>query len=261
MVWVAGHFGEWIQGRVGGTVALVTMACREKGAAASWQDARHLAIDDTTGLVGAARARVFLSALGLPERGVIRVVPDLPAGAGAGMSTAALVALARAAGAGEDGIAAACLAVEGAVDPIMLAAPEAVLWAPRKAVTLAPLPKAPRAEILGGLWGPPVPTDPRDMAFPEVDDLIAAWGSGPDLPEAARLASLSAARTTAFRGPRADPTSAFVDTLGALGWARAHTGSARGLVFRPGEVPAGAEHALIAAGYRHVFRFLTGGRS
>jgi len=261
MVWVAGHFGEWIQGCRGDSVVLVTLTCPEKGVTASWQDADDLALDDPAGLLNRARAGAFLAALRRPERGLIRIAPDLPAGIGAGMSTAALVALARAAGAEEDQIAGACLAIEGAVDPIMLPAPDATLWASRKGVALAPLPGPPRADILGALWGPPLRTDPLDTAFPVVDDLISAWAAGPDLPEAARLASLSAERTTDLRGPADDRTARLVRRLGALGWARAHTGSARALIFRPGAIPRGAEAALRDAGFAHVFRFSTGQRS
>lgn len=260
MVWVAGHFGEWIQGCLGDSVVLVTLSCPPKGAAASWQHAPHLALDDPAGVLGPARAAAFLAALGRPASGLIRVAPDLPAGVGAGMSTTALVALARAAGAPEGRIAQACLAIEGAVDPVMMSAPDAVLWAPRKAVTMAPVPGPPCADILGGLWGPPLRTDPRDTAFPTCDDLAAAWAEGPDLPEAARLASLSACRTTTLRGPAGDPTAGLVARLGALGWARAHTGSARALIFRPDAIPPAAETILRDAGYAHVFRFATGHR-
>ena len=260
MVFVSGHFGEWIQGLVGGTLGLVTLGCRPLGVRATWQDAPGLSLDDPAGLIGAARAKGRLEALGVAPRGQITLAPDLPPGGGAGMSTAALVALARAAGAKEATIAAACLEVEGAVDPLMLDRPDSVLWAPRRATALADLPPPPRADILGGFWGEPHRTDPGDHAFPPVDDLIADWSQGPDLPEAARLASLSASRTTAMRGPCDDPTEKLAQSLGALGWARAHTGSARALIFAPGTLTETAGDAMRAAGYDHVLNFETGGR-
>jgi hypothetical protein len=232
-----------------------------RGVAVTWEDAPDLALADPAGLIGQRRAAAFLRALGRPARGRIAVTPDLPPGGGAGMSTAALVALARAAAAPEDRIAAACLAVEGAVDPLMRDAPDAVLWASRSARVLAEMPPPPRAELVGGFHGPPERTDPADRRFPPVDDLIAAWAQGPDLPEAARIASLSAARCTALRGPADDPTPALAARLGALGWARAHTGPARVLIFPPGRAPAGAEEALEAAGFTHVLRFASGGRA
>ena len=263
MVFVAGHFGEWLQGCVGrpGAVALVTLACPVRGVTAAWSDAPDLAVEDASGLIGSVRAGQLLARLDLPARGRLRVVPDLPPGGGAGMSTAALVALARAAGAPESRIAAACLAVEGATDPLMLEAPDTVLWASRAGRSVATLPPPPAAEILGGFFGPPARTDPADTRFPRVDDLIADWAGAPDLREAARLASLSAARTTALCGPGDDPTAALAARLGALGWARAHTGPARALIYPPGGVPAGGEAALTAAGFSHVLRFTTGGRA
>ncbi|MDG3039749.1 propanediol utilization protein [Roseicyclus marinus] len=261
MVFVAGHFGEWIQGLVGGSLALVTLDCRDRGVRATWQDAPQLALDDPAGLIGTPRAKALLEAVGVAPRGKITIAPDLPPGGGAGMSTAALVALARAAGGDEARCAAACLSVEGAVDPLMLDTPDSVLWAPRSATALAPLPPPPRATILGGFWGAPYRTDPGDHDFPPVDDLIAEWSQGPHLSEAARLASLSASRTTARRGPGDDPTEGLAQRLGALGWARAHTGSARALIFAPGTLPETAGAAMRAAGYDHVMHFETGGRT
>lgn len=264
MVWVAGHFGEWVQGHVGGDVgghvALVTLCCPTHGVRAGWRAAPDLALYDPQALLGHDRARAILMALGLAPRGAITIMPDLPPGGGAGMSTAGLVALARAAGAAEQAIAPACLAVEGAVDPLMLALPDSVLWAPRAARAVMDLPRPPAAEIVGGFWGDPVVTDPADTVFPAVDDLVAEWARGPDLAAAARLASLSAARTTALRGPLGDPTPDLAARLGALGWARAHTGSARALIFAPGQAPRRAEPVLAAAGYGGVIRFATGAR-
>jgi hypothetical protein len=262
MVWVAGHFGEWVQGIGGpsGEVALVTLACPIKGADVTWQDAPDLRVEDASGLLDAGRAATMLAALGVVLRGRISVAPDLSPGGGAGMSTAALVALARAVGASEDRIAQACLAAEGAVDPLMLDRPDAVVWAPRAAKVLTALPPPPAATIIGGFWGPPERTDANDMRFPPVGDLIAQWTLGPDLPAAAAIATASAERTTALRGPSGDPTAALATRLGALGWARSHTGPARALVFSPDDVPTGAEAALTQAGFTDVFSFKTGGR-
>ncbi len=260
MIWVAGHFGEWLQGCLGGEVVLVTLACPVRGASVGLRDAPGLVLDDPAGVFGAARAGALLAALGLPVAGQITAQTDMPPGAGAGMSTAALVALARAAGAEYHAIARACLQVEGAVDPLMLPAPDACLWAPRMARSRRPLPPPPEAAILGGLWGGPVITDPADQRFPEIADLIETWARAPDLPAAAALASQSAARTTALRGPDADPTAALAARFGALGWARAHTGAARALIFPPGAVPPDAEAEMQRAGYSHVLQFRTGGR-
>lgn len=261
MTFVAGHFGEWLQGRLGpgGDVALVTLACPDFGVHASRLPAPELALHDPAGLVGLARAGCFLTDLGLDASHAIRLRADLPVGGGAGMSTAALVAMARACGAPEARIAPACLRLEGASDPLMLASPDQVLWAPRRAVSLHPLPPPPRAQIIGGFWGPPQRTDPLDLNFPDITDLIDAWTKAPDLPRAAQLATQSAVRTTALRGPAKDPTATLAARLGALGWARAHTGPARALIFAPDTAPPDTEQALAKAGLAHIVQFTTGG--
>jgi hypothetical protein len=258
---VAGHFGEWLQGRLGpgGPVALVTLACPVRGARASVAPDAELVVAGGAGLLTPERCARFLAALGLPAAGRVRLRADLPPGGGAGMSTAALVALARAAGGAEAGIAQACRAVEGATDPLMLDAPDAVLWAPRRAQALRDLPPPPAAEIVGGFLGPPERTDPADTRFPDISDLVERWAAGGSLADRARLAAASAARTTALRGPAGDPTPALAARLGAGGHARAHTGPARALIFPPGAVPEGAEATLRAAGFAHVLRFRTGG--
>ncbi len=262
MAHVAGHFGEWLQGLAGadGVVVLVTLACPERGVRALWQDAPELNLVQNAALLDVARARSFLAALGLPARGAITLQAELPPGGGAGMSTAALVALARAADADEGRIARACLAVEGASDPLMLPAPDQALWSSRQARVLAAMPPPPEAEILGGFLGPMERTNASDTRFPAVDDLVAEWASGPELAQAACIASRSAARTTALRGPARDPTPTLARRLGALGWARAHTGPARALIFPPGSVPHGAARVLEEAGFAGVFRFRTGVR-
>ena len=260
-VFVAGHFGEWLQGRLGrdGPVALVTLACPVRGVRAAVARDPALVVEGGAGLLTPERCARLLAALDLPAQGRVLLRADLPPGGGAGMSTAALVAVARAAGAAEQGIAQACHAVEGATDPLMRDAPDAVLWAPREAAPLRALARPPAAEVVGGLYGPPQWTDPADADFPDISDLVARWAAGGTLARLARLATASAERTTVLRGPADDPTPALAARLGALGHARAHTGPARALIFPPGAVPPGAEAALAAAGFAHVLRFRTGG--
>lgn len=253
MIRVAGHFGEWLQGRLGpdGPVALVTLPCPALAVTVAGRDPL---------LPAATRAR-FAAALGapVPERGL---TAGMPLGGGAGASTAALLALARAAGAGNDpdALARACLAAEGATDPLMYPAPAALLWAPREARILARLPPPPAAEIVGGFAGPPTPTDPADTDFPAIADLVALWRAAKgDLATCAGLAAESARRCAAHRGPADDPMPALAAELGALGHVRAHTGSARGLVFAPGAAPPGAEARLARAGLTGILRFAAGG--
>lgn len=259
---VTGHFGEWLQGRLGpsGPVALITLACPALHVTAErLADGEFGLCQQAPPILPEARARKFLSDLGLPWRGHYRLHANMPAGGGAGSSTAALLALARAAGHDGRGLAPACIAAEGASDPLMLEAPDAVLWAPREGKVLATLAPPPVFEIVGGFLGPAERTDPEDQHFPDITDLVAAWNSAAgDRRELAWIASRSSARTTALRGPEGDPMPALAGRLGALGHVRAHTGSARGLIFAPGAVPKSAEAALANAGLRNVLRFQTG---
>lgn len=257
---VHGHFGEWVQGRLGpnGPVALVTVACPAMWVSAERSGEGALSLEQTPQLLAPEGARDFLVRIG-GRAGHYRLCATMPPGGGAGASTAALVALARAAQGDPDKLVAACLAVEGASDPLMLPHPDRVVWASRAGQVLAALAPLPRAEIIGGFWGPPVATDPTDMAFPDVADLVARLSQAPDLPELARIATLSAQRCTALRGPSDDPTESVAHRLGALGVLRAHTGSARGLIFAPGQVPAVADRVLQQAGFQQVIRFCTGG--
>lgn len=267
---VAGHFGEWLQGRAGpaGPVALITLACPTKGG--------HVTVSGNGPfqLSGAAAAdahaaRLCLEALGLRAQGQVRLSHDLPPGGGAGMSTATLIALARAAARAQgqppptaQALARGCLAAEGALDPLMLARPDAVLWASRQGRVIRPVPPPPHCEIIGGFFGPPLRTDPADLDFARIDDLLSGWDQAGGLADYAAIASESARRCTAQRGPAQDPTSALARDLGALGHARAHTGSARALIFAPGTAPpptAEIQAALARAGLTGILRFHSGG--
>ncbi|KEP68151.1 biphenyl 2,3-dioxygenase [Thioclava dalianensis] len=269
---VAGHFGEWMQGRIGpeGEIALITLPCPALQVHASRRPAAQLQLHSAQRLLVPARLRAFLQSLNrqplsLPApRHAFTLRATMPPGGGAGASTAALVAIARLVRPDLDPaeIALACIATEGASDPLMWPRPDRMLWASRKGHSLARLPAPPRCEILGGFLPPTQRTDPRDLNFADISDLIAPWrqaAEARDLPEIARLASLSAKRNLAQRGPRPDPLPQLARELGALGHLAAHTGSARGLIFAPGCVPARAASALRAAGFRQILQFRAGG--
>jgi uncharacterized protein involved in propanediol utilization len=250
---VAGHFGEWIQGRLGldGSIALITVAC----------PALTVRVDpEGQALFSADQVRRFLDHLGLPVPDLTTVKCDMPIGGGAGASTACLVALARAAGfcGSAQELAGACLHIEGASDPLMFAAPDQLLWASRQGRVVRHLPAPPRAEIVGGFWGAPQRTDHKDSLFPDVSDLAEAWETAQDLSVAAALASQSAQRCDVLRQARS-PLTKLIPQTGALGELRAHTGSARGLIFAPGTVPDGVERHLKQLGLTDVLRFQTGG--
>lgn len=260
---VLGHFGELVQGRIGpgGPLALITLPCPSLAATLCRAPGTFRLHQTGARVLAGAEAARLLRALGRPVGGAHVLRLTMPAGGGAGASTAARVALARAAGETDPArIAAACLASEGASDPLMFPDPERLLWAPREGRVLGRLPPLPRLEAVGGFFGPPRRTDPRDLAFPDVSDLLAEWPTAcASAAGVARLAGLSAARTLALRGPQGDPTPALAARWGAPGWSIAHTGSARALLYAPGTVPAGLEGALRAEGFSRITRFRVGG--
>lgn len=254
------HFGEWLQGRLGsdGPLALVTL--RPAGVAlTAW---RHPARGLYSHAIGhgalpvAVLARFGRALGGLQTRTFLRL--PYPPGMGTGMSTAGLLAVAGTGFAPQD-LARACIAAEGASDPLMYPAPARLLWAPRVGRVLAALPDQPRTHLLAGFWGPPRPTRAGDQDYDDIADLVAAWQRGGDLAQRAALASESARRCLARRGPSGDPTEALARDLGALGFAISHSGAARALIFAPGQVPPQGIATLREAGLRGVHRLATSG--
>lgn len=265
---VTGHFGEFLQGRLGpeGPVVLVTLPCP-----AVWVEARVAAAPGLAihgggqHLLAPDHARRFLHALRLPARGRAVLHATMPVGGGAGASTAALVALARAMGhrGTAASLAAAAIATEGASDPLMFPAPERLLWASREGRLARTLPPLPAFDVLGGFAGPPQRTRAADSRFPDISDLIAPWKTAAragDRASLARLAATSADRTLALRGGVILPFTELAAATGALGHAIAHTGSARALLFAPGTMPRHAAALMREAGCRRVIGFRTGGR-
>ena len=264
---VAGHFGELLQGRIGrdGPVALVTLPCSALGVTGQRFARSGLGIHGGgQRLLTPMRARALLALLGLRANGRVVLRAEMPAGGGAGVSTASLVALARLAGwqGPPDLLARACVAVEGASDPLMFQRPETLLWASRIGETLHHLPTLPLFEVIGGFYGPPKRTNPADSDFPDISDLVPLWTAAAlahDLPALAALVSTSARRTLDRRGAGSDPIWSLAADLGALGSVIAHTGAARGLIFAPGAVPSEARARLQQAGLRGVVQFHAGG--
>lgn len=260
---VAGHLGELLQGRLGpdGPLALVTLPCPSLAAEVHWHAGRLALHQPGARLLTLPVLRRLCAAAGVSPHGRFRLTADMPPGGGAGASTAARVAVLRAAGViDEDRIARACLDSEGASDPLMFTDPGRMLWASRMGRVLDRLPPLPRMDIVGGFLGPACRTDPADLRFPDISDLVADW-RGANLARLAVLASESAARCLALRGPAHDPTPALAARLGALGWAIGHTGPARALIFPPGQAPLPAEGMLRAAGFSLITRFGIGGPS
>lgn len=253
---VHGHFGELLQGRLGagGPLALVSLPCP-----ALWVEPGD---PGDSALIGPRRVQALCAALGLPPPANLpRLHATMPPGGGAGSSTAALVAVARLLGfdGPAEGLARACVAAEGASDPLMFPRAERLLFAPRLGQVLRPLPALPRFVVAGGFLGPGQRTRAEDEDFPDIADLVARWDQGLNLRQMAGLASESARRTLALRGPSGDPTADLARDLGAEGWLIAHTGSARGLILDPDTATDGVLAALIEAGFTDVLTFAGGG--
>ncbi|MDJ0639050.1 MAG: propanediol utilization protein [Paracoccaceae bacterium] len=258
---ISGHFGEWLQGRLGadGLVVLVSLTCPALGATARVVPGPAV----ITGNVDGSVADRFFAALGARPSVGMHVDTDAEPGAGAGMSTAALLALAGAAGMVGD-VAQAALVAEGAVDPLHLADFDHVLWASREVRVVERFGGLPEFAVVGGFWGAPERTDPGDDAFPDVSDIVPMWRAAvarEDRTALAGLATEATRRTTALRGPKDDPTEEIAREVGALGIVRAHTGSARGLLFAPGQIAPGTAERLSEAGYADVLTFHTGRKS
>lgn len=257
---VEGHFGEWLQGRLGagGPVVLVTLQPGGIELRARYlpdRDGELVLGDDAP--VSAARAGLLLDGLGLRLGG--RVTFDLPfaPGLGTGMSTAALIALARLAGfAGPpEQVARACIMAEGASDPLMYPRADRLLWASREGRVVERLSPPPPVHLVGGVFGPAVTTDAGDADYDDIGDLIAAWSRRDDAAWRAAIASESAARCIARRGPAGDPTADLARDLRALGWVASHSGPARALVFAPDAAPRHGIAALAEAGLEQARDF------
>ncbi|MBU2981665.1 propanediol utilization protein [Lentibacter algarum] len=266
---VAGHFGEWLQGRLGpdGPVALVTLLC----------PALHVRTSDTARRAVRRPARrpvftpeqlaPFWETLEIPAVPLPNLTYDMPLGAGAGASTATLIAYAKHAGfSGEaEQLVKGCLAVEGASDPLMLPDADSLLWASREGLIVAKYKRPPACTVLGGFWGAPEQTDATDQDFPDISELAEDWANFSDLASLGAIASQSSERCTALRRspetpscPTSDPLPDLAKSLGALGHIRAHTGSARGLIFPVGAAPKHGLEALGEAGLTATLAFQTG---
>ena len=267
---VSGHWGEFLQGRLGenGPVALVTLPMPGPVVRVTCQPGPAFGVHFAGGARTVSQAQIaglIRDLTGGAAFGRWIVQSLMPPGSGSGTSTATLLGVARMLSRlAPDPLARHILAAEGASDPLMYPAPERLLWAPRQGRVLRRLPRVPRLEAVAGLQGPATRTDPQDLGFADISDLIPLWCSAcenRDLPALGRLAHLSAERNIALRGgPPLAPLLEIGQKHGALGVAIAHTGSARALLFAPGAGDqTGAELAIRQAGLKSVRRFALGG--
>lgn len=266
----AGHLGEFLQGLLGpgGPVALVTLPApvlRVAARLAPGPFGLHCA--GPRALDRGRAAALCRAVTGWAPFGRLVLRAGMPAGGGAGSSTAALLAAAGvwalACGRtlpGPERLARLCREIEGATDPLMHPEPARLLWASRLGRVLAVLPPPPALEAVGGFLGAGRRTDPADADFADVSDLAAAWvpaAARGDAEALGRIATESARRNRIRRGgPDLAPLLAAAARHGAVGVVAAHTGAARGLLFAPGRgEPARAAETLRGLGLTGVRRF------
>ena len=261
---VAGHFGELMQGRLGpnGPVTLVTLPCPTHLATVRWHPHGSFHVHSPQRLLNRRTFASVFQALGQIPRGRVIANCTMPAGGGAGASTATILALINVLAGKEltpDEVAQVCVAIEGACDPLMHETPDQYLWASRHGVRLGELPPVPSFDFIGGFDGDGIRTDAMDTNFADIADLIPKWiaacGAN-DLRAAGDVAQASADRNAALRGgPSIGALKHLAQQMHAVAVVVAHTGSARGLMFPPGAIPRSAPAALRSIGLRQICQF------
>ncbi|MEL6577109.1 MAG: propanediol utilization protein, partial [Pseudomonadota bacterium] len=206
---LTGHFGEFLQGRLGaeGPVALVTLPCPVARAEVAFTPRAHAPLVASGPLAPLLRCAAT-AARGQGMRvlgGVLHLRHNVPPGGGAGLSTMAALGTIRALRGPSDAApeAALCLAFEGATDPLMHAEPGRLLWASRQARIVETLPPPPRFTVAAGFLGPPLRTDPASTDFADIADLVDRWrraAQAGDAPAAAAIATASAERNGRLTG-------------------------------------------------------------
>ena len=262
---ITGHIGELLQGRLGldGPVALITLPCPELALEVSQHPGPLELVQPQKAVISVTDMRRLLTLLDSPPQGRFTFRAKMPVGAGAGASTAAILAVIKLVRPDLPRSEAEriCLAVEGASDPLLAQRPERVLWASRQARVLDQMPPLPRMRVIGGFFGQAQPTDPGDEHFPDISDLVTAWPEAcQSAADCARLASISASRTRALRREGAGDLAALAEASGALGFSIAHTGSAQCLLFDTERDRAPVASKLSQMGWRYVQDFVIGGR-
>lgn len=270
-VTVNGHMGELLQGRIGqnGPVALVTLPIPRPVVRVSLVSNGGFAVHFANGartVSGQQMAGLIRRLTGAAPLGQWVVQSLIPPGSGSGTSTATLLGVSEILGAATRNpakLAEMLVAIEGASDPLMFPAPERILWASRLGKSLAILPILPRTHVVAGLAGTGTRTDPKDEKFADISDLIAPWASACEAKnraEIGRLTTISAERNITLRGGASlEPLLKIAQRHGAIGVSAAHTGSARAILFSPGNGnPEAAARDMILANMRKIVQFSAG---
>ncbi len=262
-VTIQSHCGELLQGRLGpdGPVALVSLPAPPLTVTVTRQRGGAFGLHQPQGRsLCPKRISQLFKALRVTQQGRFTLHRQMESGAGCGSSTAALLALARAAGSDlpPQAMARVLWQIEGASDPLMFDAPERLLWASREGRVLARLPAVPKMRVIAGLAGEPQRTDPTDMNFADIADLVAEWQRGADAGHFAQLSTRCAIRHLSHRGITGDRTEALAQNADALGFAIAYTGSARALLLPWNHDAQALTPMLRAAGWRRICDFPLG---
>ncbi len=254
MIRINGHFGEFIQGILNdGTLGLISLPCNkyyvtlQKGMTG---ETNH--VTDLNQIFGDIGERRIHS---------LEVNTNMVAGGGSGYSTALRMAIIKHTfGAlSQDETLDKLLMCEKAIDPLFFPNFEHVLWCSRIAKIASDTPPLPLMEICGGFYGQPEFTSPEDMNFALIGDLVEQWKSATKIEEFAEISTESAKRTLHLRGSKNDLIFDLANEFNALGVVIAHTGSLRGLIFRPDETPNKLENNLSLRGFVEPVKFRVGG--
>lgn len=268
---IAGHLGELIQGRLGpgGRIGLITLPCAGLGLEVSHRagattpgDARFTLFQPDGMAMTLPGFLDLHRRLGRTPRGSWTLRSEMPIRAGAGASTAAILAVARILAPGLDMLQMErlCHEIEGASDPLLRPDAERLLWASREGRVISVLPPLPPMQVVGGFQGAGVRTEPEDRNFPDVTDILHAWPDACRSPAAVgALVTESSRRSIALRGG-ADyrQLENLAASFGAHGFSIAHTGTARAFLLPRRAEPGPLLSRLEGMGWSHLQSFRIG---
>ena len=262
---IAGHFGEFLQGQMGptGDVVLISLPCPNLRVHLSRRAGEFAIMQSPQQILSADQIGTLFEQCNAKYDGHFQLSHDMPAGGGAGASTAARVAFLRmlAPDLTPEEIASACFQSEGAVDPLMFPNTRQYLWASRKGLVKDTFGPLPRGRIIGGFVPHSEHTDASDNNFADISDLVTKWAEIKTLDHLANLSTISAKRNLGLRQPGYDPSLDILAKTGALGIVIAHTGSARGFIFHEDAAPTNIVDILRDSNFTHIVDFTFGGAS
>lgn len=235
---ITGHLGELLQGRIGpsGPVALITLPAPGLWVEATCLPGPFQLHQPDSKVISRSFFRSLCRALKRPLTGRWLIRAHMPVAAGAGSSTAALLAISKILrpDLSRQELEKTCLSIEHASDPLLAPAPERMLWASREARVIQVLPAPPPMQVIGGFTSGFEITNAQDNNFPDIQDLIEMWPTTcHDISDLGRLISESARRRMAQLGRNFNELEAIASNFDAAAISIAHTGTARAFIFPP----------------------------